>query len=169
MTLRWRVFLVYGLLGALLGPIVSQAVSNLVAPYGYKVDFWPADQQGPPPLVGRIAAQLARPLLVTWLIAFGAICFLLGAIVLSIRSSKLHLVLSISDVFVLAFSVGFGFDFLAAYAASVQSADTLQGIAILPLWHLDNGTIVFAGYHCWLALPAMVWVASRRVVDFKIA
>jgi len=141
-TLSNRTLLTYALAGWMIGIVALPLVDRLILPYGHELS---ADR--------LLALNFLR------------IVTLFAPVAVLLLSRRAHRVLSVADAFLLAFMVGFGFDFLCGFIALPTHADVANQLAFFPPFQLESAP---AGYAYKLAFAGIILAATFRVARYKI-
>lgn len=139
-TLSERTFATYLVLGALLAIAAAPPLASLVNPYNQ-------------PPSGFVLLVLTM----------GRLALVLAPVGYALRSRGTERALSVTDAFLLAFMVGFGFDLLGAVVTASAAAQPLRGLSFLPPWEIETDQrMTVAGFGYWAGLIALTYAAARR-------
>lgn len=139
-TLSGRTFATFLVLGLMMGGIILPVATKAAAPYG---------ERGT--LLNVLLAAAWQAVLLLPLLSF-------------LLTRGTYRMLSVADVFVLAFVVGFGVDLVGGVLAAGIAPQSLDALARIPPWvyQLPRPDAAIAGYGYWTALVALAVVAARR-------
>jgi hypothetical protein len=144
-TIRLRTILTYVLFGALVGPAVIPVLQKFVAPYG-----WSSESP-----LGRLLPPLA--------VGIGSEALLLLPVLAFLLRRRTHRATSAQDAFLLAFSVGFGYELLNRVLFAAAATQKISGLRAFPPWEWEGNGIVVASNPYWLGLPALILFAALRL------
>jgi len=132
----------YLVLGMLLGPVVVHPAHRLLNPYDD-------------------AALLQLPAFTTLLAAVALLALLSPLVIFHFRR-RVHVVTSVADAFLLAFTLGLGFDLFGLLLASSGSFNAIQQLTLLPPWQQKIGGVTVAGTGYRLGLVALAVATMQR-------
>lgn len=142
-TLSERTYGLYILLGAYYGLLVQPVIDRVNSPY---------NENGP------------------WISFFGSLFFLFALILpvyFAVVRSKAFKAMSLADVFLIAFCLGFGVDFGRLFVFSLTGPEPIPGYLSFPpfVYRLGEGEVsTLAGHGYWLAFVSLVFAACMRFV-----
>jgi hypothetical protein len=139
-TLSERTFATYLVMGAFLGLSIMPFIQKLLDPYG---------DGGAP---------------ASWMVSLGRQAALLIPVAAALFLRRRSAAISVADAFLLAFTVGFGFDLVCALLTSASATQPIQGLSFFPPGQFDTPTFSLAGYGFWCGLVAVAIIAMKRFV-----
>jgi len=144
-TVSLRTLGTYLVLGAVLGPVALPVVHSFFNSYGsYQVYHWP-------------------------FVAVGVELLLLAPVLAFLFFRRAHQVSSVSDAFLLAFMVGFGYDLIAALTGVAGTSQLSSGVSYFPPFVFQSQDLTVAGFGYWSALIALAIAGAARFVRTRTA